>query len=172
MKAAVESTRRTLAGLQVGRAHPDLLDRIRVQAYDALHPLSSLAQVGVQQPRGLVITPHDPHVLGAIERALQASDLGVQPSNDGTRIRIELPPPSSERRHELARTARATAEQGRVAVRSARHAALHELRRQRASDRISEAQLRGRSKRLQPLTDDHVAQINALLANTLAALEL
>lgn len=169
MSDAVEQARRRLAALRTGRASPDLIADLQVDAWGARMPLSQVAQVGVQQPRGLVITPHDPSLAGAIERAVAASDLGARPMSDGMRVRLELPAPTDEQRVRLARQARELAEQARVAIRLARRDAINELRRARAGDDISEAQLNGRSKRLQAACDEHVAQVDALLARALEA---
>lgn len=168
MEASVESTRRALAALRSGRANPELLDRVQVDAYGSSIPVAQLAQVGVQPPRGLVITPHDPTLLSAIERSLAAAGLGAQPSNDGQRIRLALPAPSQERREQLARQARSEAETGRVAVRNARRDAINALRRAAKAGEISDAKLNGRSRDVQELTDQHVAQVDALLERALA----
>lgn len=171
MEDAVEATRRTLATLRTGRAAPEMLDRVLVEAYGSKMALAQVAQVGVQQPRGLVVTPHDPSLLAAVERALRDADLGAQPSSDGIRVRLDLPAPSGERRAELAKVASRDAEAGRIAVRNARRDAINELRRQCKAGDISEARLNGTSKRLQTLTDEHVAKVDELLATTLAVLQ-
>ncbi len=170
MAAAVEDARRRLAALRVGRASPDLVADIRVPAWGSELPLSQVAQVGAQPPRGLVITPHDPSLIPAIERAIGDSDLGARPQADGVRVRLELPAPTNERRAQLAKQAKDEAEQARVAVRLARRDAINELRRSRSADEISEAKLNGRSKDLQAMTDEHVAQVDELLATALAEL--
>lgn len=171
MDAAVEDARRRLAALRVGRASPDLVADIRVAAWGNELPISQVAQIGAQPPRGLVITPHDPSLIPAIERAIGDSDLGARPRVDGVRVRIELPAPTAERRAQLAKQAGDTAEQARVAVRLARRDAINELRRSRAADEISEGKLNGRSKDLQAMTDEHVASVDELLATALTELE-
>jgi len=170
MDAAVDDARRRLAALRVGRASPDLVADIRVSAWGSELPLTQVAQIGAQPPRGLIVTPHDPSLVAAIERAIGDSDLGARPRVDGNRIRIELPAPTDERRTQLARQAGDLAEQARVAIRLARRDAVNELRRSRAADEISEGKLNGRSKDLQALTDEHVAEIDALLAATQVAI--
>jgi ribosome recycling factor len=171
MDAAVEDARRRLAALRVGRASPDLVNDIRVSAWGSELPISQVAQVGAQPPRGLVITPHDPSLIPAIERAIGDSDLGARPRVDGVRVRIELPAPTNERRAQLAKQAGDAAEQARVAVRLARRDAINELRRSRAADEIGEGKLIGRSKDLQAMTDERVASVDQLLATALTELE-
>ncbi len=170
MAESVEQARRRLASLRAGRATPELLSTVRVDGYGTKLPIDQVAQVGVQPPRGLVVTPHDPSLLGAIERAIGASDLGARPNVDGVRIRLEVPAPTDEQRQQLVRKAKEEAEEARVAIRLARRDGVNALRRQRAADEISEAKLNGRSKDLQALTDEHVAQIDELLARALEAI--
>jgi ribosome recycling factor len=172
MSGAVERCRSTLAGLRIGRPSPELLSRITVDAYGSTMPLTQVAQVGVQLPRSLVVTPHDPQLAGSIERAIRDSDLGVNPSNNGVIIRIELPAPTQERREQLTKVAKLEAEEGRVAVRNIRRDTINAMRRAKSAGEISEAKLNGRSKDIQRLTDEHVAQIDALLAETLKEMEL
>ncbi len=170
MDAAVDDARRRMAALRVGRASPDLVADIRVSAWGSELPLAQVAQVAAQPPRGLVVTAHDPSLVPAIERAIGDSDLGARPRVDGQRVRIELPAPTDERRTKLQRQARELAEAARVAVRLARRDAVNELRRRRAADEVSEGKLNGRSKDLQAMCDDHVAQVDELLERTLAAI--
>lgn len=170
MVAAVDHARRELAALGAGRAQVGLVDAIPVRAWGSVVPLSQVAQVAVQPPRALVVTLHDPSLVPAAETALRDAGLGASPRVDGQRLRIELPAPTAERRVELSRRARTGAEVARVAIRTARADAVKLLRRDRAADRISEGQLRGRQRRLQDLVDEHVALIDAALAEALAAL--
>lgn len=170
MDAAVEDARRRLAAMRVGRASIDLIADIQVRAWGSDLPLSQVAQLGAQPPRGLVVTPHDPSLLPAIERALGDSDLGARPRVDGARVRVELPAPTQERRVQLAKQAKDQAEQSRVGVRLARRDAINELRRMRAADEIGEGKLNGRSKDLQAMCDERIGAIDTLLATALAAI--
>jgi ribosome recycling factor len=170
MDDVVEDARRRLAALRVGRASVDMIADLRVSAWGSDMPLSQVAQLGTQPPRGLVATPYDPSLLPAIERALGNSDLGARPRVDGIRVRVELPAPTDEGRTRLARQAKDQAEQSRVAVRLARRDAINELRRMRAADEIGEGRLNGRSRDLQAMCDERIASIDALLATALAAL--
>ncbi len=171
MDAAVEDARRRLAALRVGRASPDLVNDIRVAAWGSELPISQVAQVGAQPPRGLVITPHDPSLIPALERAIGDSDLGARPPVGGGGLGHPRPGTTPQRRAQLAKQAGDTAEQARVAVRLARRDAINELRRSRAAEEIGEGKLIGRSKDLQAMTDERVASIDQLLATTLAELE-
>lgn len=170
MQETIDDARRRLAALRGGRASVDLVADVQVDAWGARMPLAQVAQVGVQPPRGLVVTAHDPSLVPAIERALADGDLGARPRVDGQRLRLELPVPTDERRTQLERAAREAAEQARVAIRLARRDAINALRRQRAAEEISEAKLNGRTKDLQALCDEHVAQVDELLDRTLAAI--
>lgn len=172
MRDTVEEAQRRLAPLRGGRASVDLIAHLQVSAWGGTHPLSQVAQLGTQLPRGLVITAHDPALVPAIEKALGDSDLGARPRVEGQRLRVELPAPTQERRVELAKQAKDVAEQARVAIRLARRDAINDLRRRRAADEISEGKLNGRSKDLQASTDEHVRQVDALLEATLAELKL
>jgi ribosome recycling factor len=170
MDAAVEDARRRLAALRAGRASVDLVADVRVSAWGSELPLAQVAQVGAQPPRGLVVTPHDPSLVAAVEKAIADSDLGARPRVDGQRIRIELPAPTDERRTQLARQAKEVAEEARVAVRLARRDCINEMKRERAADAISEAKLNGRSKDVQVWTDERIAAIDQLLATALTAI--
>ncbi|MCB0877669.1 MAG: ribosome recycling factor [Thermoleophilia bacterium] len=171
MDAAIEDARRRLAALRGGRASTDMVADLRIEAWGSELPLSQVAQLGTQPPRGLVVTAHDPSLVPAIAKALSNADLGAQPRTDGPRIRVELPAPTDERRVQLARQAKELAEQARVAVRLARRDAINELRRLRSADEVSEGKLHGRSKDLQAMCDEHVAAVDELLARTLAAID-
>jgi ribosome recycling factor len=171
MADAVEHLKRDLAALDPGRASPALLDRVRVSAYGSELPLVQVAHVTAQPPRALLVTAHDPSLAPAIERAMAQANLGAMPSSDGARVRLELPPPTAERRTELARTAKDLAERARVAVRLARRDAVNELRRDAASGKITTARMNGRSKDAQAAADEHVGLVNDALTATLRALE-
>jgi len=168
MDDAVADLQRRLAGLRTGRAHVGMVADVQVTAWGGQVPLSTIAQVAVQPPRALVITPHDPSLVPEVERALADGDLGARPRVDGPRLRLEVPAPTEELRVRLARTAKDEAEQARVAIRLARRDANNALKRQRAAEEISEGKLRGRGKDLQSWTDERIAAVDQLLA---AALE-
>jgi len=120
MQNSVEALHRELSKLRAGKATPALLEGIRVEAYGSQTPLNQVGSVGAPEPRLLVVQPWDKSLIGAIERAIQASDLGLNPSNDGQVVRVPIPALTEERRKELVKVAHGYAEEGRVAVRNAR----------------------------------------------------
>lgn len=172
MDEAVQATRQSLSALASGRVTPRLLARVRVRAYGGLMPLEHVATVGIAPPRTLLVTPHEPGTLAAVERALSAADLGGVPSNDGRVVRLTVPAPTSERKEELARAARLEAERGRVMVRNERRDRNNELKRKLKTGEIVERQLRGRTKDIQTATDEAIAQIDSALSEALADLDV
>lgn len=170
MDEAVSATRQALSALASGRVTPRLLARVRVRAYGGFLPLEHVAQVGIQAPRTLLVTPHEASIVSAVERALAAADLGGMPSSDGHIVRLTVPPPTDERKEELARSARLEAERGRVMVRNERRDQINELRRRHKAGDIVERQLRSRTKNVQAATDEAISQIDASLNEALADL--
>ncbi len=162
MSKAVEALRRELASIRTGRATPALVENIKVDYYGAPTPLKQMATITTPEARTIVIQPWDRSAIRAIEKAIQQSELGVNPSNDGTVIRIVLPPLSEERRRELARLVRQRVEQGRVAVRNIRRDIHDELRRLEREHKISEDEFRRGEQELQKLTDGFIKEIDQL----------
>jgi ribosome recycling factor len=159
MTKAVEALRRELAGIRTGRAHPGLVEHLRVDYYGVPTPLNQLATISVPDPRLLTIQPWDRQAMGAIEKAILKSDLSLTPTNDGTLIRLSIPQLTEERRRELAKVVHKKVEEGRVEVRNIRRDAHEELRRLQKEKLISEDdQFRGQEK-LQKLTDEFVQQV-------------
>ena len=159
MTKAVEALRRELATIRTGRAHPGLVEHLRVDYYGVPTPLNQLATISVPDPRLLTIQPWDRQAMGAIEKAILKSDLSLTPTNDGTIIRLSIPQLTEERRRELAKVVRKKVEEGRVEVRNIRRDAHDELRRLQREKLISEDdQFRGQEK-LQKLTDEFVQQV-------------
>jgi ribosome recycling factor len=159
MGKAVEALRKELATIRTGRAHPGLIEHLRVDYYGAPTPLNQLATIGVPEPRLLVIQPWDRRSLGDIERAIHKADLGLNPINDGNIIRLAIPQLTEERRKELVKVVRKKVEEGRVAVRNVRRDCHDELRRLQKEKEISEdAQYRGQDE-LQKLTDGFIEEI-------------
>lgn len=162
MRAATSVLQDELSTLRTGRANPRLLDRILVDYYGTRTPLVQLASTSVPEPRLLVVQPFDRAAVGAIEKAIMASDLGLTPSNDGTVIRVPFPPLTEERRRELIKVARERAEESRVAVRNVRRHHREALERMQRDGEISEDDLRRAERELQRLTDHHVAEVDRL----------
>lgn len=163
MDKSLVSLEEELAGLRSGRASAAMFDKIRVEYYGNPTPLNQVASVSVPEPRLVVIQAWDKSVLGAIEKAIHASELSLNPSNDGKVIRINIPPLTEERRKEIVKLAKNTAEQARVAVRNIRRDANDELKKQEKAGDISEDDLKRAEERIQSLTDAHIETINAAL---------
>jgi ribosome recycling factor len=163
MAKSVESTRNELATVRTGRASPHLLDRLTVDYYGAQTPIKQLAQVAATDARMLTLTPYDKTAIGAIEKAVMESDLGLTPSNDGNVIRLGIPELTEERRKELVRIVHNVAEDGRVAVRNVRRDVMHDLRElKKEGDAGSDEEHRAESG-LQKQTDASIGEIDALL---------
>lgn len=164
MDKAVEAFRKSVLGVRAGRATPALLEKIRVDYYGTPTPIHQLATISVPEPRLLVIQPWDKSIVGAIERAILKSDLGLTPSSDGSVIRLAVPQLTTERRAELVRTVRKMAEDERVAVRNVRREAKERLEGMERDGRVSEDEARRGQEELQRLTDKAIAEIDRILA--------
>ncbi|MPZ13940.1 MAG: ribosome recycling factor [Chloroflexi bacterium] len=162
MQKSIQALSHELSGIRTGRASPAILDRLLVDYYGTATPVNTLATISVPEPRLLAIQPWDRHAVGAIEKAIQKSDLGLNPSSDGTVIRLVIPPLNNERRHELARLVQKRLEETRVAIRNSRRDALEALRKEEREKRISEDELKRGQDRLQKLTDQFIAQVDEL----------
>jgi len=165
MEQAVGHLREELAGVRTGRAAPAVLQRVTVEYYGAPVPLNQLASINVPEPRLLAITPFDKNAIGVIEKAIQSSDLGITPSNDGQVIRLAFPPLTEERRRELVKQVHARAEDSRVAVRNVRRHTKEEMERLERAGDISEDDLGRGEKELQKLTDRFVGEIDEIQAH-------
>jgi ribosome recycling factor len=161
MKGAVQSLEEDLAAIRTGRASPALVERLSVEYYGAPTPLIQLANVGVPEPRTLLIRPYDATTLKTIERAILASDLGLTPNNDGKAIRLNLPPLTEERRRELVKVVRNRTEEARVAIRNVRRDSIKDLREFEAEKLISKDDLEHGEEELQKITDQYIEEINA-----------
>jgi ribosome recycling factor len=160
MTKAVEALRKDLAAIRTGRASVGLVDHVRVDYHGSQMPINQLATVSVPEPRMLSIQPWDRSALGIIEKALQKSDLGITPTNDGSVIRLVLPQLNEQRRKELARMVQKRVEEGRVAVRNVRRDLHDELRKLEKSRDASEDEVRRGTDQLQKLTDQFIADMD------------
>ncbi len=160
MKKAVSVNLEDLASIRSGRATPALLNRVTVDYYGTKTPLNQLANLAVPEPRVLMITPYDPSSITNIEKAIQASGLGITPNNDGTVIRLVFPQLTEDRRKDLVKVAHARAEEGRVAIRAIRRHAKQDLERMKKEGSLSEDEERGAEGRLQQVTDKYVSQVD------------
>ena len=162
MKAAVSVAQDELASLRTGRANARLLDRVLFEYYGTQTPLKQMATFSVPEPR-LVIQPFDKNAIGAMEKAIMTSDLGLTPSNDGNVIRLAFPALTEERRKDLTKVAHHRAEEGRVSVRNVRRHSKESLERLEKAGQISEDDLRRAERELQRLTDHFIEEIDGLL---------
>ena len=163
MDKSVEATHEHFNSVRTGRATPALLDRIQIDYYGTATPLKNLATINAPEPRLLSIQPFDPTSIKQIEKAIQESDLGLTPSNDGKIIRLPIPQLTEERRKELVKVVRQMAEEGRVAVRNVRRDAIRHLEELVRKGDVGDDDERAAEGRVQKLTDDHVAKIDELL---------
>ena len=164
MGKAEQSLQRELGQIRAGRANASLLDRIQVDYYGAPTPVNQLAGINIPEARVLMITPFDKNALENIEKAIQASDIGISPTNDGTVIRLVIPQLTEERRKELAKDVKKFAENAKIAVRNIRRDAMDDLKKQQKNNEITEDELRHLEKEAQNLTDDSVKNIDLITA--------
>ena len=160
MTKAVEALRKDLSAIRTGRASIGLVDHVRVDYHGSVMPINQLATVAVPEPRLLTITPWDRSSLGMIEKAIQKSDLGITPTNDGSMIRLTLPQLNEQRRKELAKMVQKRVEEGRVAVRNVRRDCHDELRKLEKSHEASADEVRRSTEQLQKLTDQFIADMD------------
>ncbi len=163
MAKSVESSRGELATVRTGRASPHLLDRITVDYYGNPTPLKQLANVSASDARLLTVTPFDKGALGGIEKAIQESDVGLTPSNDGNLIRLQIPEMTEERRREMVKVVHGVAEEGRIAIRNVRRDIMSDLRELKKEGEAGEDDERRAETALQKQTDEAIAEIDSLL---------
>jgi ribosome recycling factor len=162
MTKAISAYTRELASIRAGKANASLLDRITVDYYGAPTPVNQLAGVSVPEARLLVITPYDKSILGEIEKAILKSDIGLNPSNDGSVIRLAIPQLTEERRKELVKVVKKESEEAKVAIRNVRRDANDDLKKLEKNGEITEDDLRGFSDDIQKLTDEHISKIDVI----------
>jgi ribosome recycling factor len=163
MAKSVENCRHELATVRTGRASPHLLDRLNIDYYGVETPLKQLAQVAATDARLLTLTPYDKNAIGAIEKAIMESDLGLTPSNDGNVIRLQIPELNEERRKEMVKVVHGVAEEGKVAVRNIRRDVIHDLRELKKEGDLGEDDERRAESDLQKRTDAATEEIDAAL---------
>jgi ribosome recycling factor len=163
MDRAIEALRREFAGVRTGKATPALLDTVRVEAYGSHVPLNQVATVSAPEPRLLVVQPWDRATIGPIEKAIQTSDLGLNPSNDGKVVRVPIPALTEERRKEYVRLLHKMAEEARVSVRHARKEANDRIKRLQKDGELSEDEGKRQLDEVQKLTDRHIAAVDEVL---------
>jgi ribosome recycling factor len=160
MTRAVEHLGNDLQSVRTGRAHPALLDKVQVDYYGTPTPLNGVANISAPDPRMVLVQPWDRSMLGPIEKAIQKSDLGINPNNDGQVIRLVLPQLTEERRKELVKQVHHRTEEARVAVRNIRRDALDHLRKAEKDGGISQEDERRAQERLQKITDQYIKKVD------------
>lgn len=164
MQKAVESTQHSFNTIRTGRANASLLDKVSVDYYGAPTPLKSLASITTPDASTIMIQPYDRSSLNIIEKAISLSDIGLTPSNDGSNIRLNIPPLTSDRRKELVKVAAKYAEEGKVSIRNIRRDAVDSIRKQEKSAEISEDEAKDVQDKIQKMTDKYINKIESLLA--------
>ena len=164
MDGAIEVLRKELGGLRTGRASANLLEPVQVSAYGSTMPLNQVGTVGVPEPRMITVQVWDKTLVGAVDKAIRESGLGLNPQAEGTLIRVPIPELSQERRQELSKVAHKYAELARVAVRNVRRDGMEYLKRQEKAHDISQDDHRHRSDEIQKLTDGYIKKIDETLA--------
>lgn len=162
MDGAIDRVRREMAGVRTGRATVSLLDGVQVEAYGGRMPINQVATLSVPEPAMIIAQPFDPSLMGAIEKAIRASDLGLNPANDGKVVRIPIPALTDERRKELSRHVHKQAEEGRNSVRQVRRDANDRLKKLLKEHKVSEDDERRGLEHVQKMTDDHIKAIDEL----------
>jgi ribosome recycling factor len=162
MDAALDRVRREMSNVRTGRATVGLLDNVHVDAYGARMPINQVATLSVPEPAMIIAQPFDPSLMGAIEKAIRSSDLGLNPANDGKVVRVPIPALTDDRRKELSRHVHKQAEEGRNVVRQVRRDANERLKKLLKDHKISEDDERKGLDQIQKVTDDHVKMIDEL----------
>ena len=164
MQKAIEATKNSFNTIRTGRANASLLDRVIVEYYGVPTPLKSMANIGIPDASTITIQPFDKSSLGLIEKAINMSDVGLTPNNDGSIVRLNIPPLTSERRQEMVKLAAKLAEEGKVSVRNIRRDAVDSVRKQEKKSDISKDESRDLQDKIQKKTDKYIAKIDELLA--------
>ncbi|MDM7998529.1 MAG: ribosome recycling factor [Dehalococcoidia bacterium] len=165
MQKTVQVLKREMETIRSGRATSALVDHIMVEAYGTNTPLSQLASISIPEARLLIIQPWDRSIVGNVQKAIQKSDLGLNPISDGEIIRLVIPPPTEERRKELVKVVHKRVEDAKIAVRNVRRDALEELRRLEKDKKISRDENMRATERLQKLTDRFIAEVSKVGAD-------
>ncbi|WP_439648886.1 ribosome recycling factor [Leptolyngbya ohadii] len=164
MQKTVEATQRSFNTIRTGRANASLLDRVMVEYYGTPTPLKSLANINTPDASTITIQPYDRGSMNLIEKAISLSDIGLTPNNDGSTIRLNIPPLTSDRRKELVKMAAKMAEEGKVSIRNIRRDAIDSIRKQEKSGDVSEDEARDTQDSVQKLTDKYIQRIDQILA--------
>jgi ribosome recycling factor len=165
MKAAVDSIKQQFSTIRTGRAHPSLVENVKVDHYGTTTILKQLANINTPEPRLIVVQPWDKNAIDAIEKAILASDIGITPSSDGKVIRLSMPQLTAERREELNKVLHRIAEEGRVSIRTSRHQAIDEAQKAEKNNLMTEDDKFTTRDKVQKLTDDYIKKIDTVLSD-------
>jgi ribosome recycling factor len=163
MEKTIENLSKSFSRVRTGRASIALLDGIKVDYYDVPTPIAQVANISIPEGRQILIVPWDASIIGAIEKSIQKSDLGLTPSNDGKAVRLSIPQLTEERRKEIAKNVKKMAEEGKVKLRNARRDANEELKGLKKNNKISEDELFTAQEEVQKLTDQHIEKVDKVL---------
>lgn len=164
MKKAQEALQRQLGQIRAGRANASLLDRITVDYYGVPTPVNQMASITIPEARVLMVTPFDKNMINDVEKAILASDIGLNPANDGNVLRLVIPQLTEERRKELAKEVKKESEGAKVAVRNIRRDAMDDYKKQQKNGDMTEDDLRNAEKDMQALTDENIKAIDSIVA--------
>lgn len=162
MKQAIEAMVQDFSSYRTGRATPAILDRVHVDYYGTETPITQIANVSIPEPRQLLIQPYEKNMVGVIERAIIKSDLGINPNNDGSGIRLIFPAMTEDRRRDMVKQVHARTEQGRVAIRNVRRDANEQIKGLEKKKEITEDEVKGGEAKVQKLTDTYIAKADDL----------
>ena len=162
MEKTVNSLKEEYKSIRTGRASAAIFDKVRVDYYGSPTPLNQVGNIAIPEARTIVISPFDKSIMGDIEKAIQKAELGLNPNNDGKVIRIAIPPLTADRRKELVKQAKATAENYRTTIRNIRRDGNEDLKKQQKAGELTEDQLKTETEKLQKLTDKYIEEINGI----------
>ena len=163
MDAAVDAMRREFSGVRTGKATPNLLDTVRVEAYGSKVPLNQVATVNTPEPRMILVQPWDKTLINDIEKGIMTADLGLNPSNDGNLIRVPIPPLSEERRKDMVKLLHKMAEEGKISIRHARQEGNKTVKQREHDHDISEDEARRQLDEIQEITDQYITKIDEMM---------
>ena len=165
MNKAIASLEGDLASIRAGRANPAILDKVTVEYYGVQTPLAQVGTISVPEARTIIVQPWDVSVLKEVEKAILASDIGINPNNDGKVIRLNFPPLTEERRKELNKTVSKRGEDAKVAVRNIRRDSIEQFKKQKKANEITEDDLKDLEDQIQKMTDKFVKKIDGIIAD-------
>ncbi len=164
MDKTISVMKEELANIRAGRANPHLLDKITVEYYGTPTPINQLANISIPEARQIVIQPWDAKILSGIEKAIQASNIGINPNNDGKIIRLVFPPLTEERRVELTKVVKKTGENSKIAIRQVRRETIELYKKMKKASEITEDDLKVSEKEIQEITDGYISDIDTIVA--------